>query len=259
MQNLIITTIQTDLYWEDSKKNLEHFEEKLNAITQITDIIILPEMFTTGFTMNPTQLSELHEGIGLQWMQKKAIEKKCVIVGSISVKDNNHYFNRLYWVKPDATYLYYDKRHLFSMAKENQFYSAGNKELIIEHKGWKIKPLICYDLRFPVWSRNKKENSYDVLVYVANWPAVRSYAWKQLLIARAIENQAYVIGVNRIGVDGKSNSYSGDSGIIDGKGEWMSLTKANEDSTETTELSYAHLVEYRTSFPAILDADNFTI
>ena len=257
MQSLKVTTIQTNLYWEDIHKNLEHFNEKLNVLLEPTDIIILPEMFTTAFTMNPLVLAEEHGGEGLQWMQQKAKEKNAVLVGSISVKDKQHYYNRLYWVMPDGTYKFYDKRHLFQMGNEHLHYVAGTKKLIIDYKGWKICPLICYDLRFPVWSRNKKDDTYDVLLYVANWPEVRSYPWKQLLIARAIENQAYVIGVNRIGEDGNAIKHSGDSCVINPKGEIISTTKANEDKTETLSLSYTYLDEFRKLFPVMLDGDDF--
>jgi omega-amidase len=174
-------------------------------------------------------------------MQQKAKEKNAYIVGSISVKDNGNYYNRLYWVKPDGTYEWYDKRHLFRMGNEDQHYTAGNKKLVVEYKGWKICPLVCYDLRFPVWSRNKKENTYDVLIYVANWPEVRSYPWKQLLIARAIENQAYVVGVNRIGEDGNGIAHSGDTSMLNPRGEIISKTQAHQDKAETVSLSFLHL------------------
>lgn len=259
MQSLKVTTIQTNLYWEDIHKNLEQFNEKLNALLEQTDIIILPEMFTTGFTMNPLLLAEEHGGKGLQWMQQKAKEKNAVLVGSISVKDKQQYYNRLYWVMPDGAYQFYDKRHLFQMGKEDLHYTAGNKKIIMEYKGWKICPLICYDLRFPVWSRNKKEDTYDVLLYVANWPEVRSYPWRQLLIARAIENQTYVIGVNRIGEDGNAIKHSGDSCVINPRGEIINTTKANEDKTETLSLSYTYLDEFRKLFPVMLDGDDFEI
>lgn len=257
--DLKITTVQTNLFWEDVTKNLNHFSAKLEEIIETTDIIVLPEMFTTGFTMNPELLAEDHGGIGLQWMQQKASEKNSVLVGSISVKENNHYYNRLYWVKPDGTYEYYDKRHLFQMGNEHEYYKAGHKKIIIEYKGWKICPLICYDLRFPVWSRNKKENAFDVLIYVANWPEVRSYPWKQLLIARAIENQCYVIGVNRIGDDGNSIKHSGDSSVINPRGELISTTIANSDNTETVSLSLSYLQEFKKVFPVLLDADEFSL
>ena len=259
MDDLRITTIQTHLYWEDIDQNLVHFEEKLNALTEQTDIIVLPEMFTTGFTMNPKVLAESHGDKGLQWMQRKSKEKNCVLVGSISVKYGEKFYNRLYWVMPDGSYQSYDKRHLFQMGKEDVHYTAGSKKFVVEYKGWKICPLICYDLRFPVWSRNTKENTYDVLVYVANWPEVRSYPWKQLLIARAIENQAYVVGVNRIGQDGNAITHSGDSCILNPRGEIISKTKANEDISETVSLSFTYLEEFRKLFPVMLDGDEFEV
>lgn len=259
MQDLIVTTIQTQLSWEDVQQNVEHFDKKINEITDPTDIIILPEMFTTGFTMNPSKLAEEHGGKGLQWMQQKAKDKNSVVVGSISVKENNNYYNRLYWVKPDGTYEFYNKRHLFRMGNEHNHYTAGDKKLIIDYKGWKICPLVCYDLRFPVWSRNRKENTYDVLIYVANWPEVRSYPWKQLLVARAIENQTYVIGVNRIGEDGNQINHSGDTAVINPRGEIINQTLAHQDKVETIKLSYSYLQDFRKVFPVMMDGDEFDI
>jgi predicted amidohydrolase len=216
-------------------------------------------MFTTGFTMNPANYAESHEGNGLQWMKKMARQKNCAIVGSISVKENNQFFNRLYWVFPDQTVEFYDKRHLFSMGNEPEHYASGNKKLIIDYKGWKICPLVCFDLRFPVWSRNTKQQPYDVLIYVANWPAVRSYPWKQLLIARAIENQCFVIGVNRVGEDGNAVSHSGDSIAINVRGEIMSKIRPNEEVTETVVLLKNDLEDFRNSFPVLNDGDSFTL
>lgn len=259
MKDLIITTIQTHLIWENIAQNLSHFDEKITSIQSPTDIIILPEMFTTGFTMNPEKFAEENEGIGLQWMLQKAKAKNCVVVGSISVKENTNYYNRLYWAKPDGTYESYDKRHLFRMGNEHQHYSAGNKKLIIEFNGWKICPLVCYDLRFPVWSRNRKDSTYDVLIYVANWPEVRSYPWKHLLIARAIENQSYVIGVNRIGEDGNQIIHSGDSCVINPRGEIISKTLAHQDSVETVNLPYSYLQDFRKAFPVMMDGDEFQV
>ncbi len=259
MDHLIITTIQTNLYWQDINKNLVHFDEKVDAIKEHTDIIVLPEMFTTGFTMNPKVFAEEHGGKGLQWMQQKSKEKNCVLVGSISIKDGEKFYNRLYWVMPDGTYQFYDKRHLFQMGKEDLYYTAGSKKFVVEYKGWKICPLICYDLRFPVWSRNTKENTYDVLIYVANWPEVRSYPWKQLLIARAIENQSYVVGVNRIGQDGNAITHSGNSCMLNPRGEIISKTKAHEDVSETVSLSFTYLEEFRKVFPVMLDGDEFEV
>ena len=259
MKDLIITTIQTHLLWEDAQANIAHFDKRINQLSEQTDIIVLPEMFTTGFTMNPSKLAEEHGGMGMQWMIQKAKEKNCVITGSISVKHNENFYNRLYWIKPDGTYEYYDKRHLFRMGNEHQHYKAGDEKLIIEYKGWKKCPLVCYDLRFPVWSRNTKDNTYDVLIYVANWPEVRSYPWKQLLIARAIENQCYVVGVNRIGEDGNNIKHSGDTSIINPRGEVISKTLAHEDKSETLILSYTYLQEFRKLFPVMMDSDDFKI
>jgi omega-amidase len=256
---LTITTVQTSLCWEDVNENILIFDAKINQITEATDIIVLPEMFTTGFTMNPKQLAEDHGGAGLQWMIKKAKEKQVVITGSISVKENGHYYNRLYWVQADGTYQSYDKRHLFTLGKEHEFYTAGKKRLIVEYKGWKICPLICYDLRFPIWSRNRKENQYDVLIYVANWPEVRSYPWKQLLIARAIENQCFVVGVNRIGEDGNGFNHSGDTSVLGPRGEKLNFTQPHEDKIEQIELAYSELTEFRKVFPVIEDSDDFKI
>lgn len=251
--------IQTSLYWEDITKNLLHFDQKISEINTATDIIVLPEMFTTGFTMKPELLAEEHGGKGLQWMMQTAEANKCIIVGSISVKDNDCFYNRLYWVKPDGTYEFYDKRHLFRMGHEHKHYSSGSAAVIIECKGWKICPLVCYDLRFPVWSRNKKENCYDVLLYIANWPEVRAHPWKQLLIARAIENQTYVVGLNRIGNDGNGISHSGDSMVINPRGEFITSHPAHEEKTSTTIISYSYLEEFRKAFPVLLDGDEFYI
>lgn len=256
--DLRISTLQTSLHWEDPAKNVAHFTEKIAQLPP-TDILILPEMFTTGFTMKPEAQAEDNGGIGLKWMQQQAQAKNCVITGSISVKENRNYYNRLYWVKPDGSFLSYDKRHLFSMGKEHEHYTAGNSKLIIDYKGWKICPLICYDLRFPVWSRNAPETPYDLLIYVANWPEVRSFPWKQLLIARAIENQCYVAGVNRIGLDGTDMAHSGDTVVLNPRGEAISYTKAYEDSLETLTLSYQALTDFRKAFPVLNDADRFTI
>jgi len=258
MNPLLITTIQTYLNWENVDDNLNHFSKIIQAI-DVTDIIVLPEMFTTGFTMKPELLAEEHEGKGLQWMKQMSKDKQAVVVGSISVKENNNYYNRLYWVKPDGTYQYYNKRHLFRMGNEHQHYTAGTEKLIIEYNGWKICPLICYDLRFPVWSRNTNDNSFDVLLYVANWPEVRSYPWKQLLIARSIENQCYVVGVNRIGKDGNLIEHSGDTSVINPRGEIISNTKPHEDKSETVSLDYNYLSDFRKVFPVMMDGDNFEI
>jgi predicted amidohydrolase len=261
-----VTIIQTFLHWEDTRKNLEHFDNLLSKISEATDLIVLPEMFTTGFTMSPERLAEPTDGPALSWMTNKAKEKNAILTGSVSVKEKDKFYNRLFWVEPNGNISHYDKRHLFRMAKEDQHYSMGTKKIIRSAGDFKVCPLVCYDLRFPVWCRNtfeKHDNAYkaayDVLVFVANWPEVRSYAWKQLLIARAIENQCYVIGVNRMGADGNNIAHSGDSMVINPRGEIISKTKPNEESTETIELSMTYLEEFRKVFPVGLDADQFHI
>lgn len=259
LNNLTITIIQTHLFWEDAEANLNHFDSKINLITEQPDIIVLPEMFTTGFSMTPETMAEEHGGKGLQWMQQKAKEKQLAIVGSISVKENGRFYNRLYWVMPNGSYQFYNKRHLFRMGNEHEHYTAGNQKCIVEYKGWKICPLVCYDLRFPVWSRNTKSATYDVLLYVANWPAVRAFAWSQLLVARAIENQCYVVGVNRIGDDANGIAHSGNSVILNPKGESVSNIKQNQECTETVSVSYTELQNFRKNFPVLLDADEFNV
>lgn len=256
---LSITIIQSNLFWENTDQNLKQFETKINLISEKTDLIVLPEMFTTGFTMKTTLYAETHEGKGLCWMKEIAKKKNCALVGSLSVKENNKYYNRLYWVFPDGTYQFYNKRHLFSMGNEPQHYAAGNEKIIIEYKGWKICPLVCYDLRFPVWSRNSNNDQYDVLIYVANWPAVRAYPWKQLLIARAIENQCFVVGLNRVGEDANKTEHSGDSFVINSRGEIVNKPNSNQEITETISLNKSELIEFRKVFPVLKDADNFEI
>lgn len=266
MGNLKISIVQTTLHWENVDANLTHFDDKISSITEPTDVIVLPEMFTTGFAVDRTRIAEEHGGKGLQWMIAKAKEKNVVITGSIAVKDSGELFNRLYWVEPSGKVMHYDKRHLFRMAGENKHFTAGQEKIIIEYKGWKICPLVCYDLRFPVWSRNKWKmvneevhTEYDVLLYVANWPEVRSYPWKQLLIARAIENQAFVVGVNRIGKDGNEFEHSGDSAVVNPRGEALSTIKAHQDAVETIEIKLDYLKEFRKIFPVGLDTDDFEL
>ncbi len=256
-QILKITTIQTHLFWEDVQKNLINFELKIKNISEPTDIIVLPEMFTTGFSMKPENFAETMQGNTVDWMKKMAIKRNSLILGSIIIKVENKYVNRLLAVYPDSKIDYYDKRHLFAMAGEDKDYTAGDKRLIINYKGWRINPLICYDLRFPVWSRNLGD--YDVQVYVANWPEKRSFHWNILLQARAIENQAYVVGVNRIGEDGNGYKHSGDTCVFDPLGVRISFTNPNEDRVETIRLNMEALKKVRKSLPFIQDGDKFTI
>jgi len=261
MKDLKVTIVQTKLFWENISKNLEHFSEKIKSIKRnSTDLILLPEMFSTGFTMNAKNLAEKMDGSAMRWMRDVANSKNAVVCGSLIIEEDRNYFNRLIWMQPNGNFKQYDKRHLFRMATENDIYKAGDEKIITEINDWSICPLVCYDLRFPVWSRNNVLNKkYDVLIYVANWPEKRVYAWKQLLIARAIENQSYVVGLNRIGKDGNGFNHTGDSVAINFLGEKISKTKPSKESVETISLSWKKLKEYRESFPALLDADEFEI
>jgi predicted amidohydrolase len=263
MQDLKITLIQSDVHWEDTEANLAMFEEKIWQIGPSTDVIVLPEMFTTGFTMNASRLAELMNMRTFKWMKQMADQTNALILGSYIVKVHERFYNRLLWMEPGGHFKTYDKRHLFRMSDEHKTYSPGESMLIGTWKGWRICPLICYDLRFPVWSRNKwdftaRKLSYDLAIYVANWPTTRGEAWATLLKARAIENLSYVVGVNRIGQDGNGIEYSGHSAIISPKGEAI-FTNDEMESSRTIELSANSLEAFRDRFPAYLDADDFTI
>ena len=252
-----IYIIQTNVFWEDKEKNRLHFGEKMKLINDKTDIIILPEMFNTGFSLNPKKNYELMTGDTVQWLKEMSKKKNCAIAGSIIIKESEKFFNRFIFVKPDGELHFYNKKHLFRMANEHEHYTTGDKIVIVDYKGWKIRLLVCYDLRFPVWSRNRKD--YDLLIYVANWPTSRISQWNTLLTARAIENQAYVVGVNRIGSDGNNFNYSGSSQIINPKGVGLISDNTNKDIIETAELDYDRLIRYRENFSVFLDADNFEI
>lgn len=256
-----VTLLQTPLFWEDTEKNLAHFDALLTSVKEKTDLIVLPEMFSTGFSMEPERVAEPHKTRTYRWLLEKAREKNAVITGSVAVQEGSDYFNRLHWAEPGGACDFYDKRHLFRMAGEEKKYKAGTKKIIKQIGDWRVLPLVCYDLRFPVWSRNfaKQAPQYDVLIYVANWPAVRSYPWKQLLIARAIENQCYVVGLNRVGKDGNGYEHTGDSMVLNPRGEIISHMKANEACIETVELDLHYLEEFRKTFPVSLDADDFEI
>lgn len=256
-QTLTVSLIQTPLFWEDKKTNLRNLEEKILSIKEKTEIVVLPEMFSTGFSMKPEALAENMDGETIQWMKKIAAQKKIIVTGSVIIEEHGFYHNRLVWMLPNGQYGIYDKRHRFGFAGESDHYREGVKRLIASVKGWKINLQICYDLRFPVWSRQTPgENAeYDVLIYVANWPSKRIHAWKTLLAARAIENQCYVIGVNRTGEDPAGNEYSGDSAVIDPLGEI--LWTGNEESVHTITLSKKHLEDIRAKFPFLKDADDF--
>lgn len=247
-----ITLVQSALYWENIEKNLSSFEEKLNNIGQ-TDLIILPEMFSTGFSMNASAVAESMDGTAVDWMRKTAAKKNSAITGSLIIREGGKFYNRLIFMRPDGSLEQYDKKHLFTMAKEEETYTAGTEKIIIDYLGWKICPLICYDLRFPIWNRNLED--YDLAIYVANWPDRRSYHWRSLLTARAIENQCYVAAVNRVGTDGKDLYYSGHSSLIDPTGELI-YQKADAEDIQQIDLNKEYLIEIRTKLPFLKDRDN---
>lgn len=258
---LKIALIQSDLYWENIEANMAMFEEKIWTITESVDLIVLPEMFTTGFSMNASKLAEVHRTKTLKWMQQQAAQSKAVIVGSAIIKEGTDIFNRLYAVYPNGDYFHYDKKHLFRLAGEDKHYKPGNKRLVIEVSGWKLFPLICYDLRFPVWARSRASESglyeYDALIYVANWPEPRINAWDALLAARAIENTSYCIGVNRVGVDGVGAQYVGHSAVYNYKGESMAFSQEEEILVAT--LRKDELLAFRKQYPFQADADRFQL
>ncbi len=254
---LKITLIQTVIVWEDVEKNLSIYTKKIDKIGESTDIIVLPEMFATGFSMNPQNLAEKPDGPIFSWIKKTAAQKSAAVLGSVIVEENNRYYNRLYWVQPDGHFEKYDKRHLFSLAGEEKHYTCGMSKLIVNYRDWRIRPLICYDLRFPVWSRN--QNDYDLLIYIANWPELRNHAWKSLLRARAIENQSYTVGLNRVGKDGNGVEHSGDSVLLDFNGIEMSELQPFQEIVATFSISLSKLNENKAKFAFWQDADNFEI
>jgi predicted amidohydrolase len=261
MATLTITTIQSNLLWEEKSANLDMLERKISDNNEKTEIVILPEMFSTGFSMQPERLAETMEGETMQWMKRVSRENGIIITGSIIIEEGDRYFNRLVWMLPNGQYGQYDKRHLFAYAEEDKHYSPGNKRLIASVKGWKINLQVCYDLRFPVWARqqvNEDGSEYDVLIYVANWPERRNHAWKTLLCARAIENQCYVVGVNRVGSDGNNIYHSGNSLVIDPQGQVL-YHMADEEDVFTITLQKEKLNEVREKFPFWRDSDSFKI
>jgi predicted amidohydrolase len=257
MNTLKITTFQAYLFWENIDKNLQNLELRLSSIREKTDLIVLPEMFSTGFSMNPEEHAEAMDGKTMNWMLQQAKKFDCVITGSIIIKEDKKYFNRLIWMRPEGSYEYYDKRHLFGLGEEDKHYSSGDKKLFVELHGWKICPMICYDLRFPVWLRNKDEE-YDMLLIVANWPERRSLHWRTLIPARAIENQSFVVAVNRVGNDGNEIYHSGDSMCIDPNGNVI-YYKPNDEDLHTFSINKEDLITARQSFPFLKDADKFEL
>ena len=254
-QELHIALVQSRLLWENPEQNKKNFSEKIAAISLDVDLIVLPEMFTTGFTMNPENLEKEEGQITLEWMQQISEEKNAAIVGSIPFYENEYYTNRLFFVEPSGSYQKYDKRHTFTLAGEDKVYKAGSERLIVTYKGFRICPMVCYDLRFPVWARNTE--NYDVIIYVANWPKPRILAWDALLQARAIENMAYCIGVNRIGSDELGHDYSGHSAVYDCLGKQMAYSEEEEVIYAT--LSKSHITTTREKLKFLEDRDRFTL
>ena len=252
-----ISLIQTALCWEDPAMNYQMLEPLVLSQAGKADIIVLPEMFATGFTMNASNNAQDMNGAGVQWLRRMSGITSAVITGSLIISDNGKYYNRLIWMQPDGEMQHYDKRHLFSLAGEEKVFTRGNERKVFEWKGWRIFPLICYDLRFPVWSRRTKSFDFDLLLYVANWPERRSNAWKKLLPARAIENQCYVAAVNRIGHDGNQIFHTGDSAILDYTGEAIASASSGETVIINAALEKSKLYEFRNQFAFGQDADEF--
>jgi predicted amidohydrolase len=257
MQDLRITLIQTNLYWENTIANLAMLEEKIHTLESLTDLIVLPEMFNSGFSQNVKQTAEPMNLTTHRWMRQMAAQTDAVITGSFAVKEGDKFVNRLLWVEPDGTTSFYDKRHLYRMGFENEHFTAGSERIIRNWRGWNICPLICYDLRFPVWSRNVNLE-YDLLLYVASWPAQRNHVWQSLLTARALENLSYVAGINRIGTDGNDIEHIGGTVLYDFKGIAQNSANAQESILQFT-LAKSELTRFREKFPAHLDADGFKI
>lgn len=254
---LNVIGIQADLIWENPKQNLHFFEEKIKTLPKTTDLIVLPEMFTSGFTMNAKKVAEKMDGKTISWMLSMAKKYNFAITGSLVITENNKFYNRLIFVFPSGEITTYDKRHSFTLAGEDKAYTSGTKRVVISYKGWKICPLICYDLRFPVWARNTE--NYDLLLYMANWPVTRINAWKTLLKARAIENMSYVIGVNRIGTDANDYQYSGDSLISDYLGNELASLPTNINGILAANLSIENLQKCREKLGFLNDKDHFKI
>ncbi len=258
MQNQFkIALLQSHLVWENPKANREHFTHKIENMFEEVDLIVLPEMFSTGFTMNAKKVAESMDGDTVSWMQTMAKTNNAAVVGSLVIKENDKHYNRLVFVEPSGYISTYNKRHTFTLVGEDKVYTAGTEKLIVNYKGWKIHALICYDLRFPVWARNNDD--YDVLLYVANWPKPRISAWDTLLKARAIENMSYCIGLNRVGIDGVNSEYSGHSACYNVLGEKMTSFEPDKEQTEIVTLEKRHIEAYRNKLKFLNDRDSFII
>lgn len=258
MHSLKISIVQTDIAWENKQENLRMLREKLHALRGTTEIVVLPEMFSTGFTMKSRELAEPVSGITVRILKELAADFQLALCGSFICSERSNYYNRAFFITPKGEEFYYDKRHLFRMGNEAEHFSAGNNKLIISYRGWNICLLVCYDLRFPVWSRNVN-NEYDLLIYMASWPQARRLAWDTLLCARALENMCYVCGVNRIGVDGNKLIYNGGSVVFSAKGEVLASVPDGEEGIETFSLSLISLQQLRDKFPVWKDADAFRL
>lgn len=254
---LFVVGIQSSLFWENPFENRAYFEEKINDLPSAVDLVVLPEMFTSGFTMNPKKVAEKMDGFTVSWLKKLASKKNCAILGSLVIEEKEKFYNRIIFVHPSGKIDYYDKHHTFTLVGEDKVYASGMKKTIIDFRGWKICPLICYDLRFPVWARNSE--NYDLLIYVASWPIVRIKAWDILLKARAIENMSYVIGVNRIGLDDNGFYYSGNSLIVDYLGTQLSDLQLNEEGVVMSKISKKDLGLARKRLGFLADKDDFSV
>ncbi len=257
MRDLRVTLVQSMLHWEDATANRAMFGAKMADLKGTTDLVVLPEMFTTGFSMRSTDLAETMDGATVTWMREQAKSLDAALYGSVIIAENGKYFNRGLFVEPSGKVTVYDKRHLFRFANENEHYSPGQKRVVVEWGGWRMLLQVCFDLRFPVFSRNRGD--YDTILYVANWPEARRYPWSQLLIARAIENQCYVVGANRVGMDGKGMHYTGDSVVIDPRGAIIGKVEASQEGTATVDLDPGALDDFREKFPVGKDADDFAL
>ncbi len=258
MEDLRITLFQYDIAWESKSDNFRKISQHLKALRGKTDLVVFPEMFSTGFSMNPAALAETMSGETMDFLLREAAEGGFALAGSFIFSENNQFYNRGFFVEPDGRVSVYDKRHLFRMGDETKFYSGGNKHLVVNYRGWNISLLVCYDLRFPVWSRNV-DNHYDLLIYVANWPEPRIQVWDLLLRARAVENMAFVCGVNRIGTDGMQLNYTGSSQCVDARGKVLLHLPDNTEVSDTCTLSGMQLSDLRRKFPVWKDADRFTL
>ena len=262
MQNLNLAYIQADLRWEDKRANLTHFEELLAQVQPETDLILLPETFTTAFPVDPKRFAEPLDGPTMQWLHNQANAKNAVIATTFPIEKDGHYYNSLVWMRPDGSFELYFKRHTFTMGGEDKLVERGEKQLIVELNGWKIKPMVCYDIRFPIWARNRYKDGqyeYDLAFYLANFPDSRMIVWNTLLVARAIENQAYWIGVNRVGEDAHGLHYSGESQVINARGEIVAKAEPYKEAVVNATLDYDALQRFRTKFPLGPDWDGFQL